>query len=218
MLEKYIEAIVNVDERYTSYAKKRLDNIAKPLNSLGLLEVTLVKKDGTEAYVQLSINPLFSNGRLMAFQHIARDMTKEKRMRENQHFYLRQVTMAQEEERKRIARELHDDTIQELIVHSRELDELGSKAGGLSENERLQLDKLWHQTNSIISGVRRLSQDLRPATLDRLGLLSSLEWLASNVKEHSGITVEVISHGVQRRQVPIGRAPLDSGRVLRAQG
>lgn len=164
-----------------------------------LLEVTLVRKDNTEAHVQLSANPVFSNGQIVAFQHIARDVTEEKRMRENQFFYLQRVTMAQEEERKRIARELHDDTVQDLIVLSRELDDLGSKASGLSDAERARLDRLWHQTNGIIAGVRRVSQDLRPETLDRLGLIPSLEWLASNVKEHSGISVEVLSHGDERR-------------------
>ncbi|UCG83222.1 MAG: PAS domain S-box protein [Dehalococcoidia bacterium] len=164
-----------------------------------LLEVVLVKKDGSEAYVQLSTNPIFSNGMLMAFQHIARDITQEKKMRENEQFYLQQVTIAQEEERKRIARELHDDTTQELIVLSRELDELYSKANNLSEDDKSRLNKLWHQTNSIIAGVRRLSQDLRPATLDRLGLLPSLEWIAANLKEHSGINVHVVSTGDQRR-------------------
>ena len=167
-----------------------------------LLEVTLVRKDNSKAYVQLSTNPVYSSGQLVAFQHIARDVTEEKRMRENLRFYLQRVTMAQEEERKRIARELHDDTVQKLIVLSRELDELGSKASRLSGHEKAQLDGLWHQTNGIIAGLRRLSQDLRPETLDRLGLLPSLEWLASNVKEHSGIAVEVITDGDQRRLDP----------------
>ncbi len=158
-------------------------------------EVTLVKKDGSEAYVQLSTNPIFGEGQLVAFQHIARDITEEKRMRENQRFYVQQVTKAQEEERKRIARELHDDTTQELIVLSRELDNLSSKDRSLSEGEKLQLHRLWQQTDGIIAGIKRLSQDLRPSTLDRLGLLPALEWLASNVEEHSGITVEFISNG-----------------------
>jgi PAS domain S-box-containing protein len=167
-----------------------------------LLEATLVRKDNTEAYVQLSTSPVYGDGKIVAFQHIARDITEEKRMKENQRFYLQRVTMAQEEERKRIARELHDDTVQELIALSRELDELGSKASGLSEQGKERLDRLWQQTNGIIAGVRRLSQDLRPATLDRLGLLPSLEWLASNVKDYSNIAVEVVTEGDERRLDP----------------
>jgi len=180
-----------------------IDNVSKESEVAGhLLEATLVRKDNTEAYVQLSTSPVYSDGKIVAFQHIARDITEEKRMRENQRFYLQQVTMAQEEERKRIARELHDDTVQELIALSRELDELGSKTSGLSEQGKERLDRLWQQTNGIIAGVRRLSQDLRPAMLDRLGLLPSLEWLASNVRDYSGISVEVVTKGDERRLDP----------------
>ncbi|MCJ7807638.1 MAG: PAS domain S-box protein, partial [Dehalococcoidia bacterium] len=180
-----------------------IDNVSKESEVAGhLLEATLVRKDNTEAYVQLSTSPVYSDGKIVAFQHIARDITEEKRMRENQRFYLQQVTMAQEEERKRIARELHDDTVQELIALSRELDELGSKTSGLSEQGKERLDRLWQQTNGIIAGVRRLSQDLRPAMLDRLGLLPSLEWLASNVKDYSSIAVELVTDGDERRLDP----------------
>ena len=167
-----------------------------------LSEVTLVKKDKSEASVQLSTSPVFSSGRVEAFQHIARDVTEEKRMRENLRFYLQQVTRAQEEERKRIARELHDDTIQALVVLSRQLDDLASSGKGLSKDKRLLLQNLRQQTNSIMEGMRRLSQDLRPATLDRLGLLSALEWLASDVGAHSGINVEVKTDGAERRVAP----------------
>ena len=167
-----------------------------------LSEVMLIKKDRSEASVQLSTSPISSGGRVGAFQHIARDVTKEKQMRENLRFYLQQVTRAQEEERKRIARELHDDTIQALTVLSRHLDILASRAKGLSEEERVRLDNLWQQTNNIMEGVRRLSQDLRPATLDRLGLVPALEWLASEVAKHSGINVEVKTNGAERRVAP----------------
>lgn len=50
-----------------------------------------------------------------------------------------------------------------------------------------------------ISQLRRLSQDLRPAALDRLGLLSALEWLASDVSEYSGIEIKVNVLGNERR-------------------
>ncbi|MGD9143731.1 MAG: sensor histidine kinase, partial [Dehalococcoidia bacterium] len=109
-----------------------------------------------------------------------------------------QATKAQEEERKRISHELHDDTIQALVVLSRQLDSLASKKGGMSEENRVRLEELWHQTDSILKGVRRLSQDLRPAALDRLGLLPAIEWLAADVSEHSGILTEVKVTGEER--------------------
>jgi two-component system sensor histidine kinase DegS len=61
------------------------------------------------------------------------------------------------------------------------------------------IEELLQQTNSIIEGLRRLSQDLRPAALDRLGLLPALKRLASDVKAHSGIATEVKVIGAERR-------------------
>ena len=119
-------------------------------------------------------------------------------MQQNLRFYLQQATQAQEEERKRISHELHDDTIQALIVLSRQLDSLSSDEG-ISEENRRRLEALWEKTDNILKGVRRLSQDLRPAALDRLGLLPALEWLASSVTEYSGIATEVNVSGAERR-------------------
>jgi len=135
----------------------------------------------------------------VAFQHIARDVTEELRMRENQRFYLQQITRAQEEERERIARELHDDTVQYLVVLARQLDDLANSSKSMSKEDKAYLENLRQQTNSIMDGVRRLSHDLRPATLDRLGLVAALEWLASSMEKLSGIDVKVEKSGTERR-------------------
>ena len=164
-----------------------------------LSEVTMVKKDGAEATVQLATNPVFRNGELTAFQHIARDITEEKRMRDNLSFYLAEVTKAQEEERNRIARELHDETIQALVVLSRQLDDIASGDGGFSDSVSVDLENLRQQINNIIQGLRRLSQGLRPPILDRLGLRPALEWLASDVSKYSGIEVKTHLLGTERR-------------------
>ena len=162
-------------------------------------EQYLIRKGGSEVFVQLATSLVITRGEPVAFQHIARDITEQKRMEENLHFYLRRVTIAQEEERKRISRELHDDTIQALVVLSRQLDTLASGDKVLPEDSRLHLEELWQQTNNIMRGVRRLSQDLRPAALDALGLLPALEWLASDVAEYSGLATRVKVLGKERR-------------------
>jgi PAS domain S-box-containing protein len=165
-------------------------------------EQKLITKEGAEAILKLTTDVVEVNGEAVGFQHIARDVTEEKRMQESLRFYLGQITMAQEEERKRIARELHDDTIQALVVLARQLDDIASIGRGLSEYKKIQLDIVRERINNIMADVRRLSQDLRPPALDRLGLLPALEWLASDIGKCSGINIEVTTRGVSRRLSP----------------
>jgi len=119
-------------------------------------------------------------------------------MQENLRLQLHQVSRAQEEERKRISHELHDDSIQELVVLSRQIDAL-SISDGLTESHRQRLEELLQKTTDIIQDIRRLSQDLRPAALDRLGLIPALEWLASDVTRFSGLNTNVNVKGNPRR-------------------
>jgi PAS domain S-box-containing protein len=165
-------------------------------------EQKLITKGGVEAILKLTTDVVEVNGEAVGFQHIARDVTGEKQMQESLRFYLGQITMAQEEERKRIARELHDDTIQALVVLARQLDNIASSNRGLSEYKKIQLDILRDRINNIMADVRRLSQDLRPPALDRLGLLPAVEWLASDIGKRSGIDIEVTTRGVSRRLSP----------------
>jgi len=165
-------------------------------------EQKLITKEGIEAILKLTTDVVEVNGEAVGFQHIARDVTEEKRMQESLRFYLGQITMAQEEERKRIARELHDETIQSLVVLSRQLDDIASSGKGLSEYKKIQLDILRERINNVMAEVRRLSHDLRPPALDRLGLLPALEWLASDIGKRSGMNIEVTMRGVSRRLPP----------------
>jgi signal transduction histidine kinase len=117
-------------------------------------------------------------------------------------YYIRQVTQAQEDERARIARELHDDTIQSLIVLSRRLEAL-AKADALQSPARAQqLDELRKSTDDAIQGIRRFNRDLRPSTLDDLGLAPALEGLASSMTDVDGIHAGLWVTGERRRLSP----------------
>ncbi len=161
-----------------------------------------LKKDGTLAHVKLTTSLVTSNGQPKAFQHMARDVTEEKRLEENMRFYLEQVTRAQEEERKRIARELHDDTAQELVALARQLESFVSTSGRLSKRQLEQVDEIQGQVDKMLEGIRRFSQDLRPSVLDDLGLVPALQWLTSDVEAHFGMDVGIAVLGSERRFSP----------------
>jgi PAS domain S-box-containing protein len=165
-------------------------------------EQKLITKGGIEAILKLTTNVVEVEGKPVGFQNIARDVSREKSMQESLRFYLGQITMAQEEERKRIARELHDETIQSLVVLARQLDDIISISGDLTFDKRRLLENLHKQTNDIMADVRRMIRDLRPPTLDRLGLMPALESLASNIHNRSGMNIEITVHGRGRRFSP----------------
>ncbi|HEV8193912.1 MAG TPA: sensor histidine kinase [Ktedonobacterales bacterium] len=98
--------------------------------------------------------------------------------------YAALITQAQEEERRRLARELHDDTAQALIALSRGLDTLASRRGGAPPVEDTRfLDELGLLAKRSLESIRRACQDLRPSVLDDLGLSAALESLASSMTQ-----------------------------------
>ncbi len=94
--------------------------------------------------------------------------------------YAALITRAQEDERRRLSRELHDDTAQALIALSRGLDALASRQvePPLSSYDVRFTEDLSELTKRTLDSVRRACQDLRPSVLDDLGLCAALESLA----------------------------------------
>lgn len=162
-------------------------------------EQHITRKDKSELTIQVVTSLVFDKGQSVAFQNIARDITEQKRMQENLRLYSQMAVKAQEEERKRISRELHDEIIQNLVVQARELEGFISTTMNLPEAERRYLEKLQQHTVDLMQGLRRLGQSLRPPVLDYLGLLPALEWLATDITERSGIVINVNVIGTPRR-------------------
>jgi two-component system sensor histidine kinase UhpB len=104
-----------------------------------------------------------------------------------------QVLAAQEDERKRIARELHDETAQALttlLIHLKILE----RARSASEI-RGQINELRELTAETLEAVRKLAVELRPATLDDLGLLAALEAYAEGYAARIPLRVNFAARG-----------------------
>ena len=118
---------------------------------------------------------------------------------ENMRFYAHQITRAQEQERKRIAREFHDEAIQMLIVIGRRLEALASSTEQLPDDTKQSIEAIQQMISETSTGIRRFVRDLRPPTLDHLGLVATLRSLVKELREESDIEVEFAVSGEPQR-------------------
>jgi PAS domain S-box-containing protein len=169
----------------------------------GPFERRLTKRGGAEAIVELMPSLVIRGKQPVGVQVILRDVTEQRRMQENLRFYLSQVLKAQEGERLRIARELHDDTAQALSGLSRRLDmlvdTLASVKNELPREIPETVEELREQSDTILEGVRRFSRNLRPPVLADLGVLPAVKWLATALEEQYHIAANIRVLGEQHR-------------------
>ena len=114
--------------------------------------------------------------------------------------YLGAITTGQEEERRRLARELHDDTIQSLIALNQQVQLAQLSLDGHPAAE--QLSTMQRMTAQIIADLRRLTQALRPIYLEDLGLVAALDMLTREMGKAIDIPIEFRAVGLERRLSP----------------
>ncbi|MFV2043176.1 MAG: ATP-binding protein [Anaerolineales bacterium] len=108
---------------------------------------------------------------------------------------------AQEDERRRVARELHDETSQALANMIVTLGAFGRLSSDSEVNQQLQTTK--GLAVEILEGVNRIVLDLRPRLLDDYGLIPALRWYAQDCLEKMGVDVEFEVRGAERRLAPL---------------
>jgi two-component system sensor histidine kinase UhpB len=115
--------------------------------------------------------------------------------------YIGAITMGQEEERRRLARELHDDTLQSLIALNQrvQLARMSPDDGGKGGESWGEIQELTEET---IQNLRRLTRALRPIYLEDLGLVTALEMLAREVEQASEVSIDFEKRGQQSRLQP----------------
>ncbi|HXF69835.1 MAG TPA: ATP-binding protein [Thermoflexus sp.] len=111
---------------------------------------------------------------------------------ERLHWLSQQILQAQEEERARIARELHDEAAQwltSLLIRQRLL------IRNLPPQMRPEVEELQKMTAAALEHLRRIAMELRPAILDDLGLVEALRWQAEEFQKQTGLPVRLEIHG-----------------------
>ncbi len=130
---------------------------------------------------------------------ITHDRTEHKQALDQLQALSRRLLEVQEEDRRAIARELHDEIGQNLTGVALMLEQITAQT---AETTRPKLDQARALIQSLIDRVRNLARDLRPAVLDDIGLLPALVTLAERYRAQTGIHVSVFAQGCDRRFAP----------------
>jgi two-component system sensor kinase len=166
------------------------------------VEISALHKDGREFPIELSVTALTIEGRKV-FSAFLRDISERKqaeRALKEAYDQLRELTRrlteAEEVERKRLARELHDEFGQALTGLKFDVAWLtkqlartakGAGAAGM-KSKAIGMSQA---IDGLIQSVRATAASLRPGVLDDLGLVAALEWLAASFHERTGLPCEL---------------------------
>jgi len=182
-----------------------LRRVIRPLHVLGRQASRLAWGD-----FQAIRAPAGGIGEIEELQTILQEMAAQVgRYQAGMHDYIAALTQAQEEERRRVARELHDETVQGLIALSQRVTmleyDVAACANGQSAEAvpRLQqrLADLSVLLKQSLQDVRHLIRDLRPVYLEELGLVSALDMLMTTIRQ-DGLRAAIDVTGDERRLSP----------------
>jgi PAS domain S-box-containing protein len=166
-----------------------------------------VRKDGSRFWSNVVVTALRdAAGRIIGFSKITRDMTERKllmdriqahaeeldKTQQNLRRLTGQLMQVQDEERRRLARELHDGAGQILAALNMNLESLQDAVKGqIAPNLNKRLQDSIRLANQVIKETRTLSYLLHPPLLDEAGLRDALHWFVGGFIERSGIQTEL---------------------------
>jgi PAS domain S-box-containing protein len=166
------------------------------------VELSAVHKDGREFPIELSVTALTIEGHKV-FSAFLRDISERKQAEralkeayEQLRDLTRRLTEAEEVERKRLARELHDEFGQALTGLKFDVAWLTKELsrpikGTAAEGMKAKAMGMSQAIDGLIQSVRATAASLRPGVLDDLGLVAALEWLATSYQERTGLPCDL---------------------------
>ncbi len=173
--------------------------------SLHNLELPIRAKSGAIRHTLISTETEEIEGELCLIV-VLRDITERRRAEEEAREVSSKLITAQEDERKRIARDLHDDLNQRLALLSVEMELLGQEAGTNRELALRHIEVIAGRVREMSSEVHKLSYQLHPAKLDQLGLVVAARTFCREVSLQADIGIHFEPQDIPR--------DLDSGVAL----
>lgn len=194
----------------TETMRKRLMALSPDEPEFIPYESVWLTRDGQRRQIKWSATAVFdSGGEVSHLIGTGLDVTEQRKMEAELEATRRQVAQAEEAERLRLAQDLHDDAVQQLLGLSYQLAEMQERAteeGEWSAGQRLEelipgLEVMRNEVVAVAQGLRRLISSLRPPGLREMGLCEALEASAGFWQESQGHSAPVINLELPPRSV-----------------
>lgn len=173
--------------------------LAPPLDGNdGKSQLVLRRGDGSQVYLTPILTHTGDQGK-SDIEVLLKDVTEERHRQAGLRAYAAHILKVQEEERKRVSQELHDETVQELVLLCRQLDLVERAGKYLPASAINRLQKARSSAESIVERLRDFARALRPPILDDLGLVSSIRKLLADLSERTNMEGDLEVVGQERR-------------------
>jgi PAS domain S-box-containing protein len=186
---KYIDDIIAGNER------EEAARMTQAVLNGGVIHATTQRrrKDGTLLDVELHGIRIVSGERFVGAFAIYQDITERRRSEEKLQALRNRLARAQEEERSRIARDLHDDIGQRLALLTIDLEQLKEASSGASAAMARELELLVRTAGEITSDVHNISRRLHPSQVELLGLAPALHNFCREFAERNSMDIQFVS-------------------------
>ena len=163
------------------------------------IEYRLRRFDGRYRWILDAGMPRYgANGEFLGYIGCCSDINERREAEEALLEVSGRLIAAQEEERARIARELHDDLSQRMAMLEIGLDQLKQKLLTLSPSLKKQLEDINQIATEVSSYIHHLSHKLHPSKLNNLGLVATLHGLCKELSEQHNLKVHFTYHNIPR--------------------
>ncbi len=159
-------------------------------------EYRMIASDGRSVWFNDIVNVVRHNGEPAVLTGFMIDITERKRIEATLQDLSARLIHAQEEERRRIARELHDDFSQRLALVTLDIEQLARERSGSPKTFDTRIHNLVGRINELSLDVHRLSHQLHPSALDHLGLAAAIKGLCRELSALHGLEIQFTDHDI----------------------
>jgi two-component system, NarL family, sensor kinase len=188
----------NLDDLIAPHDRREAAQLSHAVQTGGVVHATARRrrKDGTFLDVELHGIRVFSGNSFVGAFAIYQDISDRKRSEEKLISLRNRLSRAQEEERARIARDLHDDAGQRLALLSIDLEQLKQASMRIKSSLTEQLETLVRAASEITSDVHNVSRRLHPSQVELLGLAAALCNFCKDFGTHNEMDIAFVDGGL----------------------